>query len=214
MKKYLLILFIAVSLSIKSIAGGPVKLSPVEPIPVVKKVIPVYLGVGIATGRYSAACSANCKYSDITSGVVLRVGYEYNQYIGLEARYIGTFFGANTLRGQKIRHAGLYLKPTYSLSEDFNMYGLLGYGWTKSISSGKVKLLTVNDSGVSAGVGLEYDLSTMDEDYDPNIYYPEGFDGQADQEIGWGLFVDYQRLLIKSNTPGLDVVSAGVTYDF
>jgi len=72
----------------------------------------------------------------------------------------------------------------------------------------------MDDNGFSAGFGLEYDLSDKRDDYDRNIYYPEGFDGQGDQEMGWGLFVDYQRLLIDSNIPDLDVVSAGVTYDF
>jgi len=198
-----------------SYAGGDIEpIIPMEPINTLHKTTPIYIGVGVATGRYKASCSTNCKYEDVTGGVTLRAGYEYNQYLGVEARYIATFFGANDLRGQEMQHVGLYVKPMYALSEDFNMYGLLGYGWTKSTSSGKVKLLTVDESGFSAGFGLEYDLSNMDDDYDRNTNYPEGFDGQADQEKGWGLFVDYQRLLIKSDIPDLDVVSAGVTYDF
>ncbi len=30
----------------------------------------------------------------------------------------------------------------------------------------------------------------------------------------WGIFVDYQRLLIKSDVPDMDVISLGVTYHF
>jgi OOP family OmpA-OmpF porin len=218
MKKIYISALIAVGcMMTNSYAGGDIvapEIIPMEPVNVTRVATPVYVGIGSATGRYKASCSSNCKYQDITAGVVLRAGYEFNQYIGIEARYIATFFGANDLRGQTMQHVGLFVKPTYSLSEDFNMYGLVGYGWTKSTSEGSVKLLTIDGGGFSAGLGLEYDLSSIDEDYDKNIYYPEGFDGQADQEKGWGLFVDYQRLLIKSNAPDMDVFSGGVTYDF
>jgi len=216
-KQYITSAIIAGCMVTNIYAGGDIEVPevvPMEPVSVTHAPTPVYVGIGVATGRYKASCSSNCKYKDITAGVTLRAGYEYNQYLGLEARYIATFFGANDLRGQTMQHVGLYVKPTYSLDENFNMYGLLGYGWTQSTSEGRVKLLTVDSSGFSAGLGLEYDLSSMDEDYDNNAYYPEGFDGQADQEKGWGLFVDYQRLLIKSNTPDMDVFSGGVTYDF
>ena len=54
----------------------------------------------------------------------------------------------------------------------------------------------------------------MEDDREEDTLYEGGFDGQGDQERGWGLFVDYQRLLIKSDVPDMDVVSAGVTYDF
>jgi len=216
-KRCMTSLLTVVSMVTSTYAGGNIEpeiVPVVEPISVMHTPTPVYLGVGVATGRYGSSCSSHCKYSDVTSGVLVRAGYEYNQYIGLEARYIATFFGGASLRGQELQHVGLYVKPTYSLSEDFNMYGLLGYGWTKSTSVGKVKLLTTDESGFSAGLGLEYDLSDMRDDYDKNTYYAEGFDGQADQEKGWGLFVDYQRLLIKSGAPDMDVVSGGVTYDF
>lgn len=206
---------------VESYAGGDIRpvhtiesVQPVEPQNVQRTPTPVYLGVGLVSGRYKASCSANCHYSDITSGAIIRAGYEYNQYLGIEARYIATFFGANELRGQEMQHLGLYLKSMYILSEDFNLYGLLGYGWTKTSSVGKVKLNTVDDTGFSAGIGLEYDLSDMKDDYSANMYYPQGFDGQADQETGWGLFLDYQRLLIKSNAPSMDIISGGVTYDF
>ena len=200
-----------------SYAGGdiePVAIVPMEPISTQRTPNPVYLGAGVATGRYKASCSTNCKYEDVTGGIALRVGYDYNQYIGIEARYIATLFGSNDLRGQKMQHVGLYVKPMYALSEQFNMYGLLGYGWTKSTSEGRVKLLTVDEGGFSAGLGLEYDLSDIEYDYERNNIYPQGFDGHGDQERGWGLFVDYQRLLIDSNVPDMDVVSAGLTYDF
>ncbi|MBT8344511.1 MAG: hypothetical protein KJO45_07330, partial [Sulfurovum sp.] len=70
------------------------------------------------------------------------------------------------------------------------------------------------DDGFSAGLGLEYDLSDREEDRVENANYDRTFDGYADQGIGWTLFLDYQRLLIKSDVPDLDAVSFGARYDF
>ena len=205
------------SLSISLHAGGkgviPVVV-PVEPIPAVSPV-PVYLGLGLVYGRYSGCNTPGCNYEDVTYGALLRLGYEWNQYIGVEARLLATFWGADSLGGEKLQHLGIYAKPMYPISEDFNVYGLLGYGWTKTKTELRGSLLPkLNESGFSAGAGLEYDLSDKDDDLIDDGVYDREFDGQADQEKGWGLFVDYQRLLIKSDVPDLDVVSAGVTYDF
>ncbi len=190
--------------------------APVEPVPAMHAPTPVYIGLGLLWGKYSGTCgnTADCPYEDVTYGAMVRAGYEWNQYIGIEARALATFWGADDLGGQKLRHIGLFAKPMYPLGEDFNVYALLGYGWTKTTTGGNGNLPTVDESGFSAGIGLEYDLSDKDDDREKDTMYDRGFDGQADQENGWGLFVDYQRLLIKSDVPDMDVVSAGVTYDF
>ena len=191
-------------------AGGDIMpaMVPVEPVPIKRVASPVYIGAGFVAGRYFAN-----NYEDVTYGAMVRVGLDFNQYIGLEARYIATFWEEGKLYGQELEHFGLFVKPMLPFNENFNLYGLLGYGWTQTNTSGLLNK-AIDDNGFSAGLGLEYDLSDKRDDYDRNIYYPEGFDGQADQEKGWGLFVDYQRLLIKSDIPDLDAVSAGVTYDF
>ncbi|PTB83664.1 hypothetical protein C9926_01760 [Sulfurovum lithotrophicum] len=207
MKKKVFFSAIVLCISTATYAGGNI-VSVVEPIPVKKLATPIYLGAGFVTGRYNAS-----NYEDVTYGAMLRAGYEFNQYVGLEARYIATFWDKGSLYGQQLEHFGLFVKPMLPFNENFNLYGLLGYGWTQTDTSGILNS-ALDDNGFSAGLGLEYDLSDKRDDYDENIYYPEGFDGQADQEMGWGLFVDYQRLLIKSDIPDLDVVSAGVTYDF
>ena len=210
MKKKIFFSAIALCISTVTYAGGDIipVMVPVEPAPVKQLATPVYIGVGFVTGRYFSD-----NYEDVTYGVMMRVGYEFNQYIGLEARYITTFWDTGSLYGQELEHFGLFFKPMLPFNENFNLYGLLGYGWTQTNTSGALNK-AIDDNGFSAGVGLEYDLSDKRDDYDRNIYYPEGFDGQGDQEKGWGLFVDYQRLLIDSDIPDLDVVSAGVTYDF
>jgi len=58
---------------------------------------------------------------------------------------------------------------------------------------------------------LEVDLS---KDTPKEGRYSRVFDGKGDQEKGIGLFFDYERLIVKKNSPDLDTLSAGVTYDF
>ena len=173
-----------------SFAGGDIApiIAPVEPMAAPMKV-PVYVGAGLVWGKYNKTC-ANCEYEDVTYGVMLRAGYEFNEYIGIELRYLATFWEADPLGGQELQHIGIYAKPMYPVDEKVNLYALLGFGWTQTTTDSK-NLEEVDESGFSAGAGIEYTL-----------------------EQNWGLFADYQRLLIKSDVPDMDVVSAGITYDF
>jgi len=196
-------------------AGGGKDLSPVlVPVVPIETIDPSpwYIGAGLVIGKYNY-CVDECEYEDVTYGFMVRGGYEWNQYIGVEARALRTFWGEDPLGGEKLQHVGIFAKPSYPLGEDANVYGLLGYGWTKTITDSQY-LPKIDEKGFSWGIGLEYDLSDKDDDYIENGNYDREFDGQADQEKGWGLFVDYQRLLVKSGMPDMDVVSVGVTYDF
>jgi OOP family OmpA-OmpF porin len=213
------ILLSAVTMAVmttSSYAGGDIApiMLPVEPVAPTHAPTPVYIGVGMVWGQYNKGCSGECQYEDVTYGMMVRLGYDFNQYIGVEARFISTFWGADDLGGQELQHVGLYVKPMAPISENFNIYGLLGYGWTETSTGGNRNLATVDKDGFSAGLGVEFDLSSKEEDREDNAYYENGFDGQGDQELGWGLFVDYQRLLIDNEYPDMDVISAGVTYDF
>ena len=196
--------------------GGPGdSIEIIENLPIdTVKTNPYYVGLGFTRGHYDGCLYAGCNYEDVTFGIMGRAGYEWNQYIGVEARLLGTFWGADPLGGQKLQYGGLFVKPMYSLGEDYNLYGLLGYGWTKTRTGGNGNLQTVDEGGFSGGIGLEYDFSSKSEDKIDTIEYSRLFDGQANQENGWGVFIDYQRLLIKSGAPVLDAISVGVTYDF
>ena len=216
MNKVLLGSGLAVVLLSSLYAGGGKNIAPVAAViaPIATEdPSPWYIGAGLILGKWYKE-TETCEYEDVTYGVMVRGGYEWNQYIGIEARAMGTFWGADPLGGEKLQHVGIFAKPTYPLGEDFDVYGLLGYGWTKSTTGGNGNLPEIDDHGFSWGIGLEYDLSDKDDDFDEDTYYDRPFDGQADQEKGWGLFVDYQRLLVKSGMPDMDVISVGVTYDF
>ncbi len=59
--------------------------------------------------------------------------------------------------------------------------------------------------------GIEIDIS---KDVPKKGRYNRPFDGHGDQESGLGLFLDYERMVVKEDAPRLDSVSAGLTYDF
>jgi OOP family OmpA-OmpF porin len=197
--------------------------APVVPIETMDPT-PWYIGGGLAWAKLSEDSCFNepgCSYEDATWGMMVRGGYEVNQYFGIEARWLRTFWDEGPFGGTPLQHVGIFAKPQVPVSERANVYGLLGYGYTENLGSGGRLNYFDSDDGFSAGIGFEYDLSDRDSDYDalktennPNPQLDREFDGHGDQEHGWSLFVDYQRLLIKSNIPDLDAVSFGVRYDF
>jgi opacity protein-like surface antigen len=186
------------------------KVEPVipTPIPVPVKNISAngfYAGLGIAGARYSTSCKGCSKSGeDKTAGLMARVGYDFNKYIGLEARGIKTNWKSD---GGKVEHAGVFVKPMIPVGDATNVYGLVGVAKTKT----KGSLQKTNSKALALGAGVEVDLST---DTPKDGRYGRSFDGKGDQEKGIGVFVDYERMVVKSSAPHLDAVSAGVTYDF
>jgi len=165
-----------------------------------------YAGIGITAARYQTNCKSSCKKggTDKTLGVIARVGYDFNKYIGLEARGIRTNLKDN---GGSIKHAGIFIKPMLPVSDTTNIYGLVGLAKTTTQGS----LQRTDAETLALGAGLEVDLS---KDSPKEGRYGREFDGQGDQEKGVGLFMDYERMVVKSGAPDLDALSAGVTYDF
>jgi len=164
-----------------------------------------YAGIGISTARYKTNCTCpDAPAPDTTAGVMGRVGYDFNQYLGLEARGIKTNWKND---GHAVEHYGLFAKPMIPIGESMNAYALLGAGKTTTNSATPL----VNAKSFAWGIGAEIDLS---EDEPKEGRYNRDFDGHGDQESGLGLFIDYERLVAKSNTPDLDTVSTGISYDF
>lgn len=198
-------------------APAPVVEAPapvVEPRPVVIAPVPVkdinpsgfYAGLGISGARYKSNCKSGCPGSgtDKTLGVMGRIGYDFNQYVGIEARGIRTDYKSD---GGKVRHGGVFVKPMLPVGDKTNVYGLVGLAKTKT--SGTMQ--KTDASGLALGLGVEVDLS---KDTPKEGRYGRTFDGKGNQEKGIGVFADYERMLVKKGAPDLDAVSAGLTYDF
>jgi OOP family OmpA-OmpF porin len=185
----------------------------VIPDPIVKKapkplasVSGLYAGLGIVAARYDTNCGCEGDQSGIdkTAGVMGRIGYDFNKYVGVEARGMVTNWKAD---GGKIEHIGAFVKPMVPVTDALNAYGLVGIAKTTTRGS----LRSTDVTGLAFGGGVEYDIST---DHQKNARYGREFDGQGDQEKGLGVFADYERLYYKKGSPDLDAISAGVTYDF
>ena len=201
------------------IAPEPVEIKP-KPVVVIPPPPPVivkpkdistngfYAGLGITGVKYEHNCKCEnglkSKNKDTTYGLMAKVGYDFNQYIGIEGRGSRTNWDND---GSKVKHAGIYVKPMLPIGNSSNIYGLVGVA--KTTVHGNMP--SVDAEGLALGVGLEVDIS---KDTPKDGKYARDFDGHGDQEKGIGVFVDYERMHVKSNSPDLDAVSAGVTYDF
>jgi len=148
-----------------------------------------YGGVGFSGVKVS--CKNGCE--DITFGIIGKVGYDFNDYIGVEGRVIKTFM---EYEQSKVEHYGLFAKPMYPITDKLDIYGLLGYAKT---DVGNIK--SYNGSGLSWGVGVDYffDDNEKDKNSDSNDF---------------GLFLEYQSLIEKSNAPDIYGFNLGLLYRF
>ena len=179
-------------------AGKNVAPATVPVVPVVTP-WPLYIGVGLAMtdiDRDPCPCASGQTIAeDHRYGGVVRIGMDFNDFFGIEARALKSLesgvFSETT-------HYGLYLKPQLSLSEDLSIYGLLGYGNTQIDYTNGIKSSTTDESGLAYGAGAAYRLS---KDAEGN---------------GWGVWADYSRLLKDKGAvhSTVDVLTAGVMYHF
>ncbi len=202
MKKITVTIATFAIMTVSAQAGKNVIPAPVEPIPVpVYAPLGLYIGGGLTYSHSKCQCDPSVKCSNgkscakvhggTTYGVDLKAGYMYNQYIGIEGKYIYTPWGD---KDKTLKHYGLYLKPTYPINENLDIYALLGYG--------KTECETVKGSQKSFawGAGAEYTINKK-------------ISGKKD---GLGVFVEYLRPLKKTGNKNItvDMVSAGLSYSF
>lgn len=118
---------------------------------------------------------------DRTGGIVALVGYEFNPYIAIEGRFN---YGAFTGDISKNCQASIFLKPMYPVTEDFTVYGLLGYGYV-NIDGNHGYPNWLDKGSFEWGLGLSYDLDeewTIFADYDWLLHDEQAnasFDGKG-----------------------------------
>ena len=204
------------------VAGGKVIVpayTEVIPIPPPKQIspVPVYIGVGAVASSISRdSCSCDptgADLKDLRYGGIVRLGYDFNNYFGIEARALKTF-GSNVF--SEVSHYGIYAKPQYHVADAANVYALLGYGQTTVDYTNGVLSSHNPKSGFSYGAGFEYDFNGEDAEEGAEEGYSRTFDGQGDQEEGWGIWADIQNLLTDEGLmhTNSNIVTAGITYDF
>jgi len=214
MKKILISLTTVLALTTTTYAGGNIapQEAEVAPVPAVISPIPLYIGAGLVAAGLSRDCPCmnGSRLKDMTYGGLLRAGWDFNDYVGIEARALKASIEEDF---SETTHYGLYLKPQYHVSNQTNVYGLIGYGKTEiDYDNHKGKTSTLSKSGLSYGAGIEYDLSSDNSEGE----YARSFDGQGNQEKGLGIFADYQHLLSDEGEFNTDsnIFTVGLTYDF
>lgn len=200
MKKLHLSLAAFLAMGTFAVAGGDI--APVEPVVETPVVVEepstgaFYVGLGYSymnmniDGYPDPNISTNLasvpEVDHDGDAVLLLAGYNFNEYVGVEARYAGFT--------DCLENAGIYLKPQYPIGA-VTVYGLLGYGET-SYDNGTVDL---SEDGFQWGIGANYAVTesiAVFVDY-TNLYDDSGFDNHLSH-------VDHM----------VDSINVGVTYTF
>jgi len=141
MKKVTLSIIAALAMNTWAIAGGDI--SPVEPEVTVPEVAEstgsFYVGLGYS---YMNLDPDNSSEAD-GDATLLLAGYNFNQYIALEARYAGLT--------DCLENTAIYVKPMYPIG-DAKVYALLGYGDTNYDNG----VASNSEDGFQWGLGANY----------------------------------------------------------
>ena len=115
------------------------------------------------SGGVSMETSSSKKYDENSLlGVVLKTGYNYNDYLSIDLRFSKGFGNEKQLSHDY--SVGVYIKPIYPIQENLKFYGLLGYGKNKLVFKNEfdfngVKNNKTIQNDISYGFGLDYSLN-------------------------------------------------------
>ena len=179
-----------------------------------------YVGIGYGNtvhehDIYSVDLDRQTKaFDEKFHSLFLQGGYQFNVYISLEGRYWFGFDNKFMVKEFKERTVessidtwAIYLKPMYPVTDNINIYALIGYAGTKHDVNGdpQVPEVVVGDSydGFSWGLGASYSLLdniSVFVDY-VNIYDDEkswthpkgGWEKVSDEKIDiWNIGISYR----------------------
>jgi len=181
------IITLSILLASSLFAGKNTMITESKVIEIVEETSAFYIGVGAS---YVNLKDSTTDETLTSLGAMLQVGYKYNNYIGIEARYTqsvgdveydkgNTVFANNSNYPTNSSNIALYLKPQYALG-DFTVYGLLGYGIVQYTDLPK-GTQDREESAFQWGLGVDYlivdDISIF-ADYS-RLYDGTGFDGHV-----------------------------------
>ncbi len=136
MKNFTLSIVAVMAMSLFAVAGGSIV--PVEEQVVV--VDPVVDNSSFYVGLAYSYVNVDIDGTEEGDAYSLIAGYNFNQYIAIEGRYTSTVgdMDVSNDKSSLKRHDGsyeremdniaLFIKPQYPITEEFTVYGLLGYG--------------------------------------------------------------------------------------
>jgi len=206
MKKSVLSIMSFLALCGVSYAGGKIvpAQEPSMTLPTTVDNSAVYIGAGYSILNYNEVYSDGVSADVDLKGSTLILGYQYNQYFSVEARYIKSIGGAdeewsngktrNDVKN-KMTNLALYLKPSYPIG-NFKLYGLLGYGLFSYQYEDTEKQ---TENSFQWGLGTSYTINdrlSIFIDY-TKVYDDTGFDNYITD-------CDYKA----------DAWTAGITYTF
>ncbi|NPA27591.1 MAG: porin family protein [Epsilonproteobacteria bacterium] len=177
------------------------EIAPKTPAPTTTSTPPLglYIGGGFTYAHTECECDELQTTDGVTTGestgdtygINLRAGYDFNQFIGVEARYIYTPWGDED---KTLKHYGLYLKPTYGVTDNIDVYGLVGYGKTEC------DYQDIDEKGFGWGVGAEYLVNKKDKG----------------AKKGWGIYAEYSQPLRKDDDKDIktNLGSVGVSFHY
>ena len=155
------------------------------------------LALSVVSARESGASlsfTSHKRGADRVGNATLLVGYDINSYVAAEARYTASVAKKDNA---KMSSLSIFLKPQYEVSEEFSVYGLLGYGKVK-IDSNNQTNIDVSKGSFQWGLGLDYDVTS---------------------DIS--MFVEYASLahnidgtFLTDDSASVDALSVGLTYRF
>ncbi len=162
MKKITLSLAAIAAASTLAVAGGDI--APVEPVvdtPVVAPVTDAGFYVGAAYGLMGMDYSdpTPTSWSTTHDSFMLQAGYKFNPYVAVEGRYWwGSSDDISATQKADVDAWGIYVKPMYPVTDEFDVYALLGYGDTDPTVNGSGP--AYDTDGFQWGLGASYDVTS------------------------------------------------------
>ena len=168
MKKFNLSLVAVLAMSTFAIAGGDI--APVEPMVETPMVVEESTGAFYIGGAYgygtmdssspvSPVPGVGYSHDENFDSFMLQAGYKFNPYVAVEGRYWFTSEDSWDNWGVDFSTDswGIYVKPMYPVTNELDIYALLGYGDTDPKIGGEGP--GYDTDGFQWGLGASYDFT-------------------------------------------------------
>lgn len=164
-------------------------------------------------------------YEEEHDAFMLQVGYQFNKYFALEGRYwtsisdpdwsekYDSYYYSGALAESwsgsgscdcDLSAWGIYIKPMYPLTEEFTVYGLLGYG-NVTLDDGGYDW--IDENGFQWGIGASYAITEHLSIFADYVRLLDGEDGSSIQGTA-------PYTITHTWEDDVDTINVGITYKF